>query len=46
MAEPEAKSNTVRIVIITLASVGCVGLVTIAAMAFFVIYTCAWVPNF
>lgn len=46
MADEEGKSNTVRVVILTLASVGCVGLVTIAAAAFFVLYTCAGVPSF
>jgi len=46
VTEPEGKSNTVRVVIIALASVGCTGLVTIAGVAFFVLYTCSQGPNF
>lgn len=46
MADEEGKSSAVRVIIITLASVGCIGLVTIAGVAFFVLYTCSQGPNF
>lgn len=46
MADEEGKSNTVRVVIIALASVGCTGLVTIAGVAFFVLYSCSQGSSF
>ncbi len=41
MPESEPRNRRVRAVLVTMAAVGCVGMVTLAGMGFFMFYTCA-----